>query len=79
MARVPYLERDQVSPQIQGVYDWLVREAGLVPNFHKALAHFPRGLAAYQELRTALRTSRLDPRLRELAYLKTSQVNGCHY
>jgi len=79
VARIPYLEQDQVAPPIQEVYDSLIREAGRVPNFHKTLAHFPRGLAAYQELRTALRTSRLDPRLRELAYLKTSQVNGCHY
>lgn len=79
MALVPYLERDQVPPEIQWVYDALVKEAGRVPNFHKVLAHFPRALAAYQDLRTALRRGSLDPRLRELAYIKTSQVNGCHY
>ena len=79
MARVPYLERTEVPPPIQAIYDALVREAGMVPNFHKALAHFPHALTAYQALRTALRTSRLDPRLRELAYLESSLVNGCHY
>ncbi|MFQ5899690.1 MAG: carboxymuconolactone decarboxylase family protein [Candidatus Methylomirabilia bacterium] len=79
MARVPYLERDAVPRQIQEIYDSLLREAGVIPNFHKVLAHFPQALTAYQALRTALRASRLDPRLRELAYLKTSQVNGCRY
>jgi len=55
VARVPYLPRGEVAPDLQEIYDALVREAGIVPNFHKALAHFPNASTAYQALRTALR------------------------
>lgn len=79
MARVPYLERDQVPTEVQGVYDTLTKAIGRVPNFFKVLAHFPKGVIGYTGLGGALRETRLDPKLRELAYLKTSQVNNCNY
>ena len=78
MARVPYLERDQV-PHLQSVYDSTQKAMGRVPNFHKVLAHSPKALTGYLALGGALREMKLDARLRELAYLKTSQVNHCHY
>lgn len=79
MARVPYLERDQVPPDLQSVYDNTQKAIGRVPNFHKVLAHSPKALTGYLALGGALREMKLDARLRELAYLKTSQVNHCHY
>jgi alkylhydroperoxidase family enzyme len=79
MARVPYLERDQVPADLQTVYDATERAIGRVPNFHNVLAHFPKALTGYLDLSAALREVKLDPRLRELAYLKASQLNRCHY
>jgi alkylhydroperoxidase family enzyme len=79
MARVPYLERDQVPVDLQAVYDTTQKAIGRVPNFHKVLAHFPKALTGYLGLGAALREMKLDPKLRELAYLKTSQLNRCHY
>jgi alkylhydroperoxidase family enzyme len=79
MARVPYLEWGQVSVDLQTVYDTTEKAIGRVPNFHKVLAHSPKALTGYLALSGALRDLKLDPKLRELAYLKTSQLNRCHY
>lgn len=79
MARVPYLERDQVPPELQTVYDMMQKAIGRVLNFHKLLAHSPKLLTGYLALGGALREMTLDAKLRELAYLKTSQLNHCHY
>ena len=38
-ARIPLLERDQVSPEIAAVYDALLKQRGVVPNLFKTLAH----------------------------------------
>ena len=79
MARVPYLEREQVPPDLQTVYDTTQKAIGRIPNFHKVLAHLPKALTGYLGLGGALRELKLDPKLRELAYLKTSQLNHCDY
>ncbi|MBI4607471.1 MAG: carboxymuconolactone decarboxylase family protein [Candidatus Rokubacteria bacterium] len=79
MARVPYLDRDQVPPELQTVYDTTQKAIGRVPNFHKVLAHSPKALTGYLGLSAALREMKLDAKLRELAYLKSAQLNHCHY
>lgn len=79
MARVPYLERDQIPAELQTVYDATQKAIGRIPNLHKVLAHSPKALTGYLGLSAALRHMQLDPKLRELAYLKTSQLNRCHY
>jgi AhpD family alkylhydroperoxidase len=40
-ARIPMLEREDVSPEMQAVYDALLKQRGLVPNMFKTLAHTP--------------------------------------
>ena len=79
MARVPYVEPGGAPEEVARVFASVRQRAGRVLNFFKALAHFPAALAAAESLLGALHTTTLDPRLRELAYLKTSQVNGCAY
>jgi alkylhydroperoxidase family enzyme len=79
MARVPYVEPDGAPEDVARVYASVRQRAGHVLGFFKALAHFPAALAAAEALLGALRRVALDPKLRELAYLKTSQLNGCAY
>lgn len=79
MSRVPYVEPGGAPADVASVFASVRRRAGQVLNFFKALAHFPTALTAAESLLGALRTATVDPRLRELAYLKTSQVNGCAY
>jgi alkylhydroperoxidase family enzyme len=77
MALVPFLERDPV-PSARA-YDTAQKVVGRVLNFHKVVAHSPRALEGYVMLSVALKEMRLDRKLRELAYLRTAQLNGCHY
>jgi alkylhydroperoxidase family enzyme len=78
-ARVPYVERDQAPPEIQEVYERVQKATGRVPNLFKLMAHHARSLPAFVQWYPALREGPLDIRLRQLAYVRVSQVNGCHY
>ena len=48
--RLPLLQRDQVPPEIQTLYDAFVEKRGVVPNMIKTVAHSPelvQGFAAF--------------------------------
>jgi len=77
MALVPFLERDQIPNGQQ--YDTAQKVVGRVLNFHKVVAHSPRALEGYVTLSVALKDMKLDRKLRELAYLRTAQLNHCDY
>jgi alkylhydroperoxidase family enzyme len=51
---------------------------GMVPNIFHTMGHAPDVLGATLGLNAAIQHD-LDPVLRELAYLKTSQLNSCGY
>ena len=80
MALVPFLDREQV-PSDRGVhpFDTVRRVVGSVLKFHRVVGHSPRALEAYATLSVALKEMRLDRKLRELAYLRTAQLNRCQY
>jgi alkylhydroperoxidase family enzyme len=64
MARLPYLEADQVAPEYR---DMLKRNT----NLHKLLVNSPEMARAFNGVGGHIRfKSRLDPRLRELAILQ---------
>lgn len=50
---------------------------GQVPNMYRTFAHAPRVLDATVAMAKAIRED-LDPRLRELAYLKVTHMTDCH-
>jgi len=77
MALVPFLERDQIPNGQQ--YDTAQKVVGRVLNFHKVVAHSPRALEGYVTLSVALKDMKLDRKVRELAYLRTAQLNHCDY
>lgn len=82
MALVPFLERNQVRPNqvpADHPYDTAQKVVGRVLNFHKVVAHSPRALEGYATLSVALKEMKLDRKLRELAYLRTAQLNHCNY
>lgn len=73
MARVPYLDLEDLPPEHQ---DLLARKA----NIFRALAHSPNGLRAFTTLGGFIRfKSRLDPRLRELAILMVGYLTRAPY
>ncbi|MBI1999953.1 MAG: hypothetical protein HYT85_06565 [candidate division NC10 bacterium] len=78
-ARLPYLERDQVPTDVQTVYDSLQKATGRVPNLFKLMAYHAKSLPPFLQWYPTLREGALDIKLRQLAYVKASQVNNCRY
>ena len=79
MARLPFVERDQAPPEVQAAYDKVLKTMGRVSNFVKLIANHSPSLPSFLEWYPKLRNGALDITLRQLAYVKASQVNGCHY
>ena len=79
MARISYVERDQAAPEVQPILERFAKALGRIPNVFKAMAHAPVFLQKFMEFEGAMRSTKLDRKLRELAYLKASQVNHCQY
>ncbi len=78
-ARLPYLDRAQVGPEIQSVFDALQKAGGRVLNIFRLMAHHPRSLPPFLAWYPLLREGPLDLRLRYLAYVRASQLNRCRY
>jgi alkylhydroperoxidase family enzyme len=73
MARVPYLDQQDLAPEHR---DLLARSVNIV----RALANSPNGLRAFHGLAEFIRfKSRLDPRLRELAILMVGYLARSPY
>lgn len=79
MGRLSYLDKEKVAPEAKQIFESLEKAIGRVPNVFKAMAHAPVFFQKFMEFSGATRSTKLDPKLRELAYLKTSQVNHCNY
>ena len=73
MARLPYLEADQVAPEYR---DMLKRNT----NLHKLLVNSPDMARAFNGVGGYIRfKSKLDPRLRELAILQVGWMERSEY
>jgi len=73
MARLPYLEADQVAPEYR---DMLKRNT----NLHKLLVNSPEMARAFNGIGGYIRfKSKLDPRLRELAILQVGWLEKSEY
>ena len=78
-SRLPYVDRAAAAPELQAVYDRLASASGRVLNFYRLMAHHARSLPRFVEWYPTLREGALDLRLRQLAYVRASQVNRCGY
>jgi alkylhydroperoxidase family enzyme len=76
-ARLPYVEAP--PPELAPVYDDMKKATGRVLNITKLMAHHPPTVTAFQAWYRTTREGPLDPKLRQLAYVKTSQLNRCEY
>src|SRR5215468_403956 len=73
MARLPYLEPEQVAPEYR---DMLKRNT----NLHKLLVNSPEMARAFNGVGGYIRfNSKLDPRLRELAILQVGWMEKSEY
>lgn len=76
-ARLPYVDTPPV--ELAPVYEEMNRATGRVLNITKLMAHHPPTVPAFQAWYRTTREGPLDLKLRQLAYVKTSQLNRCEY
>jgi alkylhydroperoxidase family enzyme len=78
MPHVLPLSDAEATDAAKSLFAGIQAKFGMVPNIFRTMGHAPPVLQATLALDSAIQQA-LDPKLRELAYLKTSQLNGCHY
>jgi uncharacterized peroxidase-related enzyme len=79
MALVSYISNQDAAEKVKPVFEGMEKKIGTVPNVFRAMAHNPEMLEAFLALNATLPKTQLDGKLRELAYIKTSELNGCDY
>jgi uncharacterized peroxidase-related enzyme len=79
MALVSYITNLEAGDKVKAVFEGMEKKLGAVPNVFRTMAHNPEMLEAFLALNATLPKTRLDGKLRELAYIKTSELNGCDY
>lgn len=80
MARIPLIEAEQAEPEVRAVYARMEELGFSLFNVFKLFGNDARLLRGFSEIAMALyEAPTLSPRHRELAYLRASQLNSCHY
>lgn len=79
MALVSYVSTAAAPETIRARFETLEKKGHEVPNFLRTLAHSPEIMEGFIALNGALGRMQLDPRLRELAYIRASEINACGY
>ena len=80
MAVVTPVPADRVAEEAKPVYEAVTKRLGRVPNFFANMAHRPNVLKHFPAFYGAITSEgTVEPKLKELLYLKTSIVNGCQY
>jgi alkylhydroperoxidase family enzyme len=80
MAVITPLAKEQAAGELQEIYGKLTHVFGRMPNFFGLMARVPGALQHFLPLYSAvIDKGSVEPKYKELAYLKTSQINGCDY
>ena len=80
MARVPYLQNDQVDPKVREMFEKIESGGGQIVNLYRVLAHSPEICRAFIRFgNKVLFKGALPPKLRELAILLVSERTDAHY
>ena len=80
MSRIPLMEPEDAPAEVRAIYDRF--QTGGLPllNVMKMFGNDAGFLAGLEQMSQSLYgDSTLSPRHRELAYLRASQLNSCHY
>jgi len=80
MAVVDPIPKDQAPDDLKTAYDGLTKRFGRVPKIFAVMAHRPGVLKAFLPLYASVMSGgTVEAKHKELAYLKTSLLNGCEY
>lgn len=74
------LTKEQAPAELHKLYDAMDTDIGKMPNIFGVVARFPEALKTMVQFYNAVMTKgKIDAKYKELAYLKTSSINGCRY
>jgi uncharacterized peroxidase-related enzyme len=74
------ISKETAAPEIHPILDKLNHALGKVPAFFGTMARVPEALANFVPFYTAvIEHGTVERKYKELAYLKTSLINGCEY
>jgi alkylhydroperoxidase family enzyme len=80
MPRISPLSRSEVSPEVGEIYDRFMKVRGNIPNMMRTVAHRPELLKTMNDhFRAVMETGTVPVKLKELLFVRTSQINGCEY
>jgi AhpD family alkylhydroperoxidase len=80
MARIPAIPKENVTPEIQAVYERITNKYGQLLEPVSIAANHPEFFRAYIGFEGSFATaSRIDSKLKELAYLKVAALIGCPF
>src|SRR5947208_16200396 len=80
MARLSYVEKQGAAPDQEKILAQVTQKSGKIANIWKLWAHSPLTLETFMPFyKTLMMKGSLEGKLRELAYVKTSLINGCPY
>ena len=80
MDRIKRLEQHEVDPESAKIYETYQKERGNVPNMFRTVAHRPEILRTMiAHFRAVMNTGTVPAKLKELAIVRTSQLNQCEY
>lgn len=80
MARIPLVEPEDAPEPVKAIYEELQRGGSPLLNVMKLFGNHAGFLKGFAELLDSLYSDHtISPRYRELAWLRVSQLNNCHY
>ena len=78
--RIPLLDRHQVPPDVQGLFDALLAQRGAVTNMQRTIAHTPELLMAMSGfLKVLMGDGALTAVYKELVAVRIAILRGCDY
>lgn len=80
MSRIPLVEPENAPPDVRALFDEIQALGQPVLNVMKMFGNHAALLSCLvQGVKAVYAAPHLAPRYRELAYLRASQLNSCHY
>lgn len=74
------VSKEAAAPEVQPILDKLTQGFGKVPAFFGTMARVPEVLAHFMPFYSSvIEHGTVERKYKELAYLKTSLINGCEY
>ncbi len=80
MPRISRLDRSVVPAEVGEIYDRFMKQRGNIPNMFRTVAHRPEILRSMiDHFGIVSANGALPAKLKELLFVRVSQINGCEY